>query len=417
MFRKYTKAAAIIAAATLALSSCSNGGGENSEKDDNGKVTLTIADWQWLEPGRGDRLWEAMKEYEKVNENVTLKKKSTTRADYEKTMQTEIGGGGGPDVLVLSPSLLVQLQSASLLVPLEGVEDDGHVEEETFDGERLAYGWERVSTAFFYNKKLMAESGAQPPTDMDGVLDTAKAITEKTGNPGFAVRHSTSELKPWWTDFQNWIYGYGGSWVKDGELNIDDPKNVEAVAMLKKLYDSGSMPIGDDASTFRSRFANGQIGMMFDNPSVLFTILNDSDTLASDDVGVTLLPLPTDNSSTVANYIGINENSEHQEAAMGFMKWLSSDEGQKASARGIFPTLNATAAAPPEKIVKENPWISVYQKQAKTAKGSPVIPGFELQTPKISKTIMTAVESVLAADVDPETALKQAQEQAQGGSK
>lgn len=408
MNRRQFTAAVLVAAPAAALVGCSSGAGGAS-----GPAEIVFADWQWLEPGRGDRLWDAMNEFTKVNDQVTLKQESSTRADYEKKMQTEIGAGGGPDLLIVPQGLLYQMQSANLLLPLEGVEDDSLADQETFDGQRLVYGWELVNFGFIWNKSLLADAGVEPPTDMAGILAAAKQITAKTGKPGFAVRNSTNEMQPWWSDFQHWVYGYGGAWSADGKLTIANPQNVEAVMMLKKLYDSGSMPIGDDASTFRSRFAKGEIAMMFDNASVLFTILDGNKQLTSSDVGVAHLPFPTDNDSLVTNFIGINKNTKRPDEAMAFLKWLSSPDGQKVAAGGIFPTLNATATPPPADIVAKYPWIKVYAEAAKTAKGSPLIPGFELQTPQISTIIMKAIEKVLVSNADPTTSLQDAQKAAE----
>lgn len=417
MKTSWMKKVAITATAGLLLAACSGGGGSGDDgpTDPNAKIELTFANWQWMEPGRGDKLWDSILKYQDEHPNVTFKRQEITRADYEKTLQTQMGAGGGPDLLIVPPAMLPELGEADLLVPLDGVSEEGnsHIADETYNGQRLAYTWEVVNFGFFWNKKLFEEAGIdEAPTDMAGVLAAAEAITEKTGKPGFAVRNSMNEEQPWWTDFANWIYGYGGAWSADGELTINDPHNVEAVAGLKELYDSGSMPVGDDASTFRSRFKNGEIGMMFDNASVLFTMLDGNDKLTSDDIGVATLPFPTDNSSQITNFVGVSQNSKNREAAMDVVRWLSSEEGQEATAGGIFPTLNATAAAPPADIVEKYPWIETYREQSATATGSPVITDFELQTPQIRTIVLKAVESVLVNDQDPAQALEQAQQAA-----
>lgn len=415
MQRSIIRAVAIAAAACLTLTACSTSETRDTATGSDGKVELTFANWQWLEPGRGEALWNSMLKYQEKNPNVALKKLEITRADYEKTLQTQMGAGGGPDLLIVPPALLPELATAGLLTPLEDVSEkgDGHVEQETFDGERLAYTWEIVNFGFFWNKNLLAEAGVEPPTDMDGVIEAAEAITAATGKPGFAARHSLNEEQPWWADFTNWPYGFGGGWSKDGELTIDDPKNVEAVTAFKKLYDSGAMPVGDDASTFRSRFKNGEIGMMFDNASVLFTMLDGNEVLTPNDIGVAPLPFPTENSSLITNFVGVNRNSDHAEEAMDFIRWLASPAGQESSAQGLFPTLNATAATPSADIVAEHPWIEAYSEGAKTAKGSPVIAGFELETPQIKTMVMKAIEGVLINGDDPADALKRVQEAAE----
>jgi multiple sugar transport system substrate-binding protein len=409
-----TRVVRLVALAVVLVAGLTACSGSRPGTTSAGKTVLTFANWQWLEPGRGATLWQSMLRYQKSHPDVVFRKQAITRADYEKTLQTQIGAGGGPDVLIVPQALYAQLATADLLVPLSGVADDPHRAQETYHGRRLVYTWEVVNFGFFWNKKLLHRAGVQRPTDMPGLLAAARAVTAATGKPGFAVRSSTSELQPWWSDFGNFVYGYGGAWSRHGKLTIDDPHNVAAVAALKQLYRSGTMPVGDDASTFRSRFANGEIGMMFDNASVLFTILDGNKKLSADDVGVAPMPLPTDDSSQVTNFVGVSRNSPHQQAAMDFLRWLGSGPGQQAAARGIFPSLNATATAPPRQLTDRYPWIDAYRTQAKTAGGSPVIPGFELQTPQIATVVMQSIENVLVNDRDPAQALRDAQHAVEG---
>lgn len=404
MSRKTSGIAVLTVALALALSACAAQSGGSSADE---PVELTFANWQWLEPGRGELLWEAMLEFEESHSNVTLKRQDLTRANYDSTIQTQIGAGEGPDILIVPPSMFPTMTDANLLVPIADLPDYPGAAGETVDGERVAYTWSTATFGFFWNEAILAEAGVQPPTTMDELLAAAEQITAATGKPGFAVRSSLSEEGPWWSDFANWVYGYGGAWSDGTNLTINDPMNIEAVAMLKRLYDAGVMPIGDDASTFRSRFANGEIGMMFDNSAVLYTILEGP--LESADVGVSTLPFPTSNSSRVTNFVGVNANSSHPDEASEFVRWLASDDGQEVLAAALFPGLTATGASAPADVEAEYPWIVHYQEQATTATGSPVVAGFELETPQIQSIVMSAIENVLINDVDPADALSDAQ--------
>lgn len=383
-------------------------------------VTLTFANWQWLEPGRGEAMWEAMKTFEQSHEGIALEQQAIPRADYESTMQTQIGSGGGPDLLIIPPAFMFQAGSAGALAPLDDAipadaEDQllpsnaGGI----YEDERLGYTWEAVNWAFFWNTGILEEAGVEPPQDPEGLIAAAEAITAATGKPGFAVRHQMNELQPWWNDFSSWPVAFGGGWSSEGELTIDAPENVAAVQTLKRLYDSGAMPIGDDASTFRNRFANGEIGMMIDNASVVYTIVKDNDTVTSADIGSSALPFPVQNSSQVVNYIGVNANSEHIEEAKAFITWLFSDEGQDLAAAGVFPSTVGTDAAPPADVIDENPWIDAYRNQALHATGSPLVDGFELETPRIMDAVMTQIARVLTQNADPAEALTLAQQESE----
>lgn len=383
-------------------------------------TTLTFANWQWLEPGRGELMWDAMTAFEDVADGITLEQQAYPRAQYESTIQTQIGGGGGPDILIVPPAFLYQAGEAGVLEPLDGVLSEEAMarlqpsnERAVYDGQQLGFTWEAVNTALFWNKAILEEAGVEPPTDVESLIAAATAITEATGNPAFAVRHQLNEQQPWWNDFASWPCAFGGGWSTDGALTIDRPENVEAVRTLKRLYDSGTMPIGDDASTFRNRFAQGEIAMSIDNASVVYTIVTDNDVVTSQDIGSSPLPFPTNDSSQVVNFIGINANSQNKEAAKEFIAWLFSEEGQQQAAKGVFPSTVGTDTPPPAEIVEANPWIETYREQAKHSTCSPLVEGFELQTPDIMNIVMPQIAAVLTQGVDPQEALSLAQQEAE----
>lgn len=420
--RRSVLGALAVAALAVPLAACGDVGGPDADGDASGQdhdVTLTFANWQWLEPGRGEALWAAMQTYEETHEGVTLEQQAIPRAQYESTLQTQIGGGGGPDLLIVSPAFLYQAGSAGILAPLDGIlpkDVESSLlpsnERGVYEGDQLGYTWEAVNWGFFWNKAILEEAGVEPPTDLNSLVKAAEAITAATGKPAFAVRHQLNEAQPWWNDFASWPCGFGGGWSEDGELTIDSPENVEAVTALERLYDSGTMPIGDDASTFRSRFANGEIAMMIDNASVAFTVTNGDGPLTGADIGSSALPFPTDDSSQIVNFIGVNAGSENVDAAKDFVAWLMSDEGQQVAAEGVFPSTIGTDTPPPAALLDANPWIETYRQQAKTSTCSPLVEGFELETPNISTIVMTQVASVLTQGVDPQEALEQAQQEA-----
>src|SRR4029453_17946065 len=98
-------------------------------------------------------------------------------------------------------------------------------------------------------------------------------------------RHQINEEAPWWIDFSNWTYGFGGKWSNGGALTINSPENVAAVTAFRDMYSSGAMAVGDDASTFRSKFKAGKVGMMIDNSSALATMVTGNQAVPSKTVG------------------------------------------------------------------------------------------------------------------------------------
>lgn len=415
MSARLGKIGAVSAAALLALTAGCGGSG-----DSGGASTgeLQFANWQWLEPGgRGDAIWTAVNGYTKRDSSIKLTKQAIPRKDYESTLQTQMGQGKGPDVLVLPDTSYERFRKAGLLASLDDVKPAAGAtlnktnELTASGGKRYGYTWEIVQYALFWNEDLLKKAGAAPPKDFAGLLAAAKAIKSKTGNPGFAVRHQMNEETPWWIDFANWPYGFGGAWARNGALTINDPKNVEAVRALKQMYDSGAMPVGDDASTFRKRFADGKLGMMIDNSSALFTMVNGNKAVPSSKVGASALPFGTPASSQVGVYLVLNAKSKRLPAAKKWLAWFLGGEGQKSAAASLGASTLATDTPPPGAFLSANPWVPEFKKQG-AASVAAVVPGFEAKTPQISHIVLGQVESVLTKNTDPKTALDKAQQEA-----
>lgn len=167
-------------AAPLLMTAC--GGGDDGPSAEEGG-TLTIANWQWLEPTRGEAIWAAVQGYEEQNPEATLQKQEITRADYENTLQTQIGAGEGPDLMVVPNTFFPMLAEAGALEPLDGVLDDDQLarlnstnEDAEVDGEQLGFTWEVVNYAFFWNQTVLDEAGVAAPTTPEELVTAAQQI-------------------------------------------------------------------------------------------------------------------------------------------------------------------------------------------------------------------------------------------------
>ena len=108
-------------------------------------------------------------------------------------------------------------------------------------------------------------------------------------------------------------------------------------------------------------------------------------------------------------HVGINASSDNLEAALDWACWFISD-GQAELAIALAPSAVATNSPAADSFIAENPWVPVFQGQTGT---SPVVVGFEAETPIIRNIVLTAVERVLLEGADPGEALAQAQAEAE----
>lgn len=405
---------------TACSGSPSDGPNESAAPGENPSGTLTFANWQWLEPTRGDETWAAVSAYTEVNKGAKLEKQIVTRADYEKTINTQVGAGGGPDIFVIADGSYPALAASGALEPLDGV----LTQEETAallpvnkdyvtDGKQLALVWNTTAYALYWNKNITDAAGiSSVPTTIEELIEAAKTVKDKTGKTGFVVRHQMNEETPWWSDFSNWAFGYGGAWSNGKELTINSPENIAGLAALKEIYASGAFGIGDDASTYRSKFAAGEVGYVIDNAAALWTSVADNDIVPSKAVGAAVLPFPGGSSTAIGVTIAINAHSKNKELAKDFLRWMFTEDAQAALATSLFPGGVGTAATASQDLVNANPWVDAFYKQAADSQNV-IVKGFGVKTPQISHIILTQVQRLLTSDISAKEAFDTAQKEAE----
>ncbi|MGM7698609.1 ABC transporter substrate-binding protein [Microbacterium sp. A84] len=396
--------------ATLALTGCS---AASEEIDPDQPVTLSFLNWQWGEGTRGENLWAAVEGYSDKHENVTLEQRQTPYGQYMDKLATEFGAGNAPDVVIVLESQFAVLADAGLLEPLDDIESNLTGLNNTNDAgvyydDRYGFSWERPNYALSWNTTLLEEAGVEPPTNFDEFYEAVVAVTEKTGKYGFAGRHQSADIDGWTFEFSNWLYGAGGAIAKDGEFQADAPENILAVERFKKIYDSGAMPIGDDASTFRSKFGEGQVAFIMDNAGTLTSQTQSGAAISGELVDASALPFEFPGSH-MQLIIAVNAKSPNKAVAKDFVQWVMSAEGQEAIRPDHAASTIGTDVASPEEFLSVNPWADAFIEAAKTSEPS-VVEGYEVDSRAIWRVFLSGVERVLIEDADPAATLAEVQD-------
>lgn len=406
---KHGAAVAAVLSLTAGMAACSG----SSSASDGG--TLVVANYQFLEPGRGDQLWNGLLGYEEFNDKATLEQTASPYLQYVDKLNTELGAGGGPDVFVVQEAQFATLAEAGLLEPLNDVLADSDLnslnEGLKVDGDQVGVIWEQVTYALIGNKNLMEQAGIDAlPTNIDELITASRQIQESTNADGFAVRHLMSEFDSWWMDYNVFPYGFGGSWSDGSELTIDSPENIAGLEVYKEIYDAGIMPIGDDASTFRTKFKENQLAFMIENNGATLSFTEGGQISGTDIVSG---PLPfTDPGQHQRIVFAVNKNSDNVELAKDFIRWFVSEEGQTAIRPGLGASTLATDVPLSDEFQSAHPWAPTFLDQAATSRSN-LVEGFETDTKAIMQIVMRAVERVITQGDDPAQALAEAQSEAQ----
>lgn len=417
--------AAVIGASALVLAGCASaeeapGAAPGSDDTAAEEVvlpegTLRFAHWQWLETGRGETLWEAVTAYSEANPGASFVQEATPFGDYATTLSTAMGGGQGPDVFVVLDGQFEIFADAGLLEPLDdvlaGAAINSSNEPMVVDGAQLGVTWEQADYALLANKNVLDAAGiTDMPTTLDELIAAAQLVEDNTDADGFAVRHRIAEFGGWSADFQNWSYGYGGSWSDGTNLTIDSAENIAAVTAFKKMYDSGVMPVGDDAATFRDKFKQNALGFMIDNGGAALSFTSGGAITGTDIISAPL-PFPS-NGVHQKLILAVNANSENKELAKDFIRWFVTEEAQTLLRPSMGAGTLATDAPLTPEFLAANPWAETYV-AAGSGSRSPLIIGFELRSQEIHQIILEAVERVITQGQDPAEALAEAQAAAQ----
>lgn len=405
------------AASSLVLAGCSTGPKIDPNRPASAGGNLKFGSWQWLEPGRGEAMWKAAQAYQQANPSAVLAQTTTPFLSYADKLNTEIGGKGGPDLFVVQDVNFYPLADAGILAPLTSVVS-GHtgnpfnhtVESGVVNGTQYGITWERLNWNFFWNKNILKTAGVTPPENITELIAASEQIRQATGLDGFGVRHQMTEFDSWFMDFDVWTYGHGGAWSDGSRPTIDTAANIAGVETFAEVYRSGAMPIGDDASTMRTKFREGRLGMMIDVSSTVAGILRASDVMKSEDIGFAdRIPLPKP-SAHQEIILAVNGYGKNKNLAVDFVGWIGSDTGQQALREAMGPSTLATDVPFSPEYAQDNPWAKSFIDLASESR-SPLIKGYEAQTKSIMREVMTQVERYLVEGGSAAQALSTAQTQ------
>lgn len=346
LHRARTKVAAL-AAATMALSfaltACSPGGGGSNPQPatgSDGAVTLTW--WDTYAPGgTEDALQTQLKEYQDTHPGVTIERRFIAYADLKKSLLQSSGANSLPDIAIVnSPDHQAFAQlgiAADLTTRLAewGQLDTyvpGAVASATLDDKVYGLPITTNCLALYYNKKMLAEKGLEPPTTWEELRSNAEALTSgKTYGLAYSAINNQQAVFQWLPTL----------WQAGGDLtDLKSPEAQSALEYWAGLMNDGSVSkeaLSWDQTQVQVEFAQQRAAMMINGPWQLPVLAKEAPDL---DYGVALLPAGQTKASVTGgeNYMMIKGPREQQ--AWDLITWMQ-DPGRVAALNkgtGSLPT-------------------------------------------------------------------------------
>ncbi|GGC94134.1 sugar ABC transporter substrate-binding protein [Tersicoccus solisilvae] len=267
--------------------------------------------------------------------------------DLQTRIQTAVTSGQAPDVVNIGNTWAASLQSTEAFMPFDQSAMDAIGGKDKFVKTALdtggAPGQDPTSVplyglayGLYYNKAMLEKAGVEAPTNWDELVAAAKKLT--TGNQyGFALAagsYTENAHFAFINAAQNGADLFDGegkpTFTSDGVVNgikryLDLMQTDKVVNVSNAQYDNGVKAVND--------FATKKVAMIINQNNADNSI--QANGMKSSEYGVIPFPAPADSTTKTASHVaGINlsifKNTKNKDAALQFVKFMTSEETQSA---------------------------------------------------------------------------------------
>ncbi len=395
-------------------------------------VTITFYNYNLASTGNGKAATEKLiAEFMAANPNVTVEGVPYGAADGNSRLQAALAAGMSVDLVQLGFNSLdyarnnYGAKALEDLIPaneiashMNGMSPNG-LKLGVLDDKTYGLAYTFSTPVLFYNADIFTAAGLDPdapPQTWDEIKQASLAIKEATGLPGFTAGIFGPSAADWL--FQGVVRSNNGSVISPDRttLTFAEPAAVEAVAMLKDLYESGAYENYDITGAMEN-MAAGKLGMYLQTSAIQGALVAG----ATDNFDLRAAPMPrfgekpTRPNNSGSALVILSSDPVKQRAAWELMKFLTSKHGYTVitSEIGYLP-LRTDIVNDPEYLgewIKDHPLIEPNLEQLSRLEPWDAMPGPNYA--QIVKTMMDAAEMTVFGGTEVEATLADAQANAQ----
>ncbi|MET9961432.1 extracellular solute-binding protein [Streptomyces sp. NPDC006326] len=352
--------AATALVATLALAATACGGGtkdDGGETKAGGELSGTVTYWDTSNDAEKASFQKIAEAFTAKHPKVTVKYVNVPYGDAQNKVKNAFSSGSeAPDVIRADVGWVADFASLGYLdeVPAETVKkvDAEFLPQAAasgkFEGKTYAVPQVIDTLGLFYNKKMLADAGVQPPKTLEELKTASAAIKAKSGKAGLYLRGDDS----YW--FLPLIYGEGGDLVdaKNKAVTVDSPAGVKAFKTARDLVASGAAITNatDGYVNMQTAFKTGEAAMMINGPWAV------ADTYAGEqfkdkaNLGIAAVPAGSVKAGSPqgGHDLAVFAGSKNRAASHAFVEYMTSQEVQVQSAKelSLLPTRTAAYEQP-----------------------------------------------------------------------
>jgi len=283
-----------------------------------------------------------------------------------------------------------------------------------YEGAIYGVPWFTDAGMLYYRADLLEEAGySAPPKTWAELEEMALKTAQDTGTQdGFVFQGADYEGGT--VNGLEYIWTHGGDVLDGNQVIIESPESVAGLQTEHGLVERGVAPKA--VSTYKEpetdpAFLGGR-SVFARNWPYMYALAQDPETSNIKPEQIGIAPLPAGEGGQSYSGLGgwnmmINANTQKQEEAWEFVKFMTSEEGQRqrALAATLLPTRKALYQD--QQILDEVPVIRLGKEAIQSTKSRPVSPYYS----DMSLAMAEQFNLSLKGDVPPEEAVATLQEE------
>jgi arabinogalactan oligomer/maltooligosaccharide transport system substrate-binding protein len=382
--RRGIAATALVASLALAATAC--GGSDSGSDKSDGPVTITWWDTSNA-TNEAPTYQELVKQFEAANKDIKVKYVNVPFDQAQNKFDTAAGSKGAPDVLRAEVGWTPAFAKKSYLLPLDGTEalaeqdkfQPNLIEQAQYEGKTYGVPFVTDTLALVYNKDLFKKAGiTEAPKTWDELKKAAAKIKDKTGVDGY-----WGSTQAYYA--QSFLYGEGTDTVDADakKITMNAPAAKKAYGTWLSLFDGKGLHKADTTADayahIQDAFVNGKVAAIIQGPWEITNFYQGS--AFKDKANLGVAPVPAGSSGkagapTGGHNLSVYAGSDkaHQEAALKFVKFMTSAKSQEAIAlkNSTLPTRDDAYTAE----VTADPGFAGYQGVLSAAQPRPALPEY-----------------------------------------
>lgn len=397
-------------------------------------VEITYYNYNLASAGIGaEATQQLIADFEAAHPNITVNAVGVQSTEMVSRIQADMAAGIGPDVTqTIFDDLAYTIDNFGAvaledIVPLEelaahfeGMSENG-LELGRLNGKTYALAYTFSTPVLFYNADLFEQAGLdpdQPPRTWEELKAAGLALEENTDARAFeaAIVGPGSGGDDWM--LQSVILSNGGRTLSEDRttLTFHEPEAVEAIAMLRDLYESGVFHPGELGSSMES-MAGGQVGMYLTSSVLQAYLIAGSE--GNFELRSAQMPgfgdRPASPTNSGSGLVIHTTDPVKQRAAWELMKFMTSREAYTVITSQIgYVPLRTDIVTDPAYLadwVAEHPLVQPNLDQLERLEPWVAYPGPNYR--QINSIMMDAMDMAVFGGVDVEATLRDAQANAQ----